>query len=765
VKVTGDNALPPANSRRPPPAGLGPVVLALIVLAASPAAAGSLEEIRVVGSRVAGDSLLPGPISRAGAADLGRINVVTSEDAVGLAPGVIVRRRYIGDANGVVGIRGSNMFQTPRSMVFADGLPLHYFLQVGFAGAPRWSLIAPEEIAAAEVTYGPFSAEHGGNAMGGVVNLRTRVPAGRRVHVTGSYFVQEPGALGHDGSLPGHRLFASVEDRIGDLGIFLSANRLRNDGQPQTRFQSVAVDVPAAARDASGPFETTDARGRPVVVYGDGGPEQAATDLYKVRADYALGDVRLRGTVAYEQREQRSTDARTLAMGADGPIWHGPVRIADTGIHLAGPQFEARRQDRRSLLIGAGLAAPIGDSGWDVDLYASRFDVLEDRERRTGRHPLDPDFAAAGAAFEGSLIRFDDTRWATLDARAETESLLGDPAMRLAVGASTADYRLGLSAFGYDAVSSRQGDLRSASGGRTGTQALYAQWGRGFRDRWDLTLGLRWEQWRARQGFVDAASHPQRNERGWSPKLSLAYFADDQTRVRYSLARAIRFPVAQELYQNVDRTTAVTTADASLEPERGVHHNLGFERRFQHGTLRLDLFHETIDDVIFDQAGMIGGVIVRTFLPIDRVRTRGMTFAADARDLFELPLDIRVDLTWTDAEVRRNRINPAVAGNRLPRLPEWRGSVLLGYRVTATVELSASLRFASNSFGDLDNADRIRRAFGAQDPYAFVGLRANWRPRHALRFSLGVDNLTNQEAYVFHPWPSRTLFFEGAWSL
>ena len=127
-----------------------------------------VDEIRVIAERLFRDTTVVSPTSRLTVEDIGRINVATTEDAISLEPSLIVRRRYIGDPNGVIGIRGANMFQTTRSMVFAYGLPLHYLLQTSFSGAPRWSLIAPDEIATAEVIYGPFSAEYSGNAMGGV---------------------------------------------------------------------------------------------------------------------------------------------------------------------------------------------------------------------------------------------------------------------------------------------------------------------------------------------------------------------------------------------------------------------------------------------------------------------------------------------------------------------------------------------------------------------------------------------------------------------
>ncbi|MCC5871607.1 MAG: TonB-dependent receptor [Gammaproteobacteria bacterium] len=749
---------------------MAPRALAFATLAALSVAAVAepkqVEEIRVVADRLFQDTTLVSPTSRLTAEDIGRINVATTEDAISLEPSLVVRRRYAGDPNGVIGIRGANMFQTTRSMVFADGLPLHYLLQTSFSGAPRWSLIAPEEIATAEVIYGPFSAEYSGNAMGGVVNLTTRVPEQRRVHLAGSYFSQDYDSLGTDERFGGHRLFAAYEDRIGDLGLYLSINRLRNDGQPQNQFSARPSASGAEAVAVTGAFEGVDAAGRDVIYYGDDGAEASSTDLYKVRAHYDLAAWQLRGTVAYEERDRRTSDASSFLTDPDGsPVWHGPVTLDGIRYTLNGGSFEARRQERRSLLLGAGVSGPLGESDWVFDLYATHFEILKDDETRSGRNPGDPAFDAVSESFGGRLIRYDDTRWQTLDVQAGTERLFDDPAMRLSVGYHFDRYELGIEPFAFDAASRQAGAAQRASGGRTGTHALFAQWGRGFGDRVDLALGLRYERWRSRDGFVGGTMHPNRSENGFSPKFSLAYFPTGDVTIRYSGARALRFPVTEELFQNVDRTTAVTSADASLKPEDGLHHNLSIERRLEAGMLRLNLFLDDVEDVIFSQRAVIEGVTVSGFLPVDRVVTRGVEFIYNQSDLMQLPLDLRFNLSWMDAAVRRNSLDPTIEGNAFPRLPTWRGNILLAWRVNPVVELSAALRFASNSFGNLDNSDRARRVFGAQDPYRFVNLRANWRPREHLRLSAGVDNLFNQEAYVFHPWPSRTLFLETSLSL
>lgn len=153
--------------------------------------------------------------------DLAAINMATTEDAVKYEPSITIRRRFIGDANGTLGIRGSNMFQTSRSMVFADGVPLHYFLESRWNGAPRWTMVSASEIAAANVVYGPFSAEYGGNAMGGVVTMETKIPQKREFHIDGSLFSQDFSAYKYDGRLNGFKGFASYGDKIGDLSVYL----------------------------------------------------------------------------------------------------------------------------------------------------------------------------------------------------------------------------------------------------------------------------------------------------------------------------------------------------------------------------------------------------------------------------------------------------------------------------------------------------------------------------------------------------------------
>lgn len=100
-------------------------VAVLTLVSAQGGAQESIDEIVVWGSKTDDNFANPSPTNVINQDDIVSINVATTEDVVKFEPSVVIRRRFIGDANGVLGMRGSNMFQTSRSMVFADGVPLH----------------------------------------------------------------------------------------------------------------------------------------------------------------------------------------------------------------------------------------------------------------------------------------------------------------------------------------------------------------------------------------------------------------------------------------------------------------------------------------------------------------------------------------------------------------------------------------------------------------------------------------------------------------
>ncbi len=751
------------------------VVMAILPVLANSSPTAELDEITIIAEQLFTDTTRVSPTSSFTAKELEAINVVNTEDAFAFSPGVAIRKRFIGDANGVLGIRGSNMFQTSRSMVFVDGMPLHNHLRTRFNGAPRWSLVAPNEIELAEVVYGPFSAEYSGNAMGGVVNIETKRPESRRVTLEAGYFNQDFDYLGADDNYEGYRLYAAFEDKLTDtVSALFSYTRLENDSQPQTFFHDVADPAPgdpSTATAASGFIAAKNEYGEDGFFFGDTGVEEVTTDLFRTKWFVNLESIQLRANIAYERRERDANGAVSYLEDASG------TTIYDRRVDIDGEQidtfqfgrslFQGRLSERESLLVGLGASFELGDD-WVSDFFYSVFDVIKDEEVRTGESPDAPNFDARNAAFAGRLTDFDNTNWQIFDAKFGTESFLGDDRQRLSLGAHYGSYKFDITADDYDSINgvSDSDELdgnpatgRGDSGGKAETTAVYLQYGFRPNELYDLSFGLRYEDWETKEGFNADEEFAKRESDKLSPKLSIAYFPGDESELRYSIARAVRFPIVEELYLNLE---AVSAPDPNLKPEDGIFHSLTYTKSGENYKFRANVFYDVVDDVIFNQRSSNG---VTTFLTVGEVTTKGAELEVTFDEAFLTELDLRVNLTYVDAEITDNFNNPEFEGKDFPRIPEYRANLIADYQLNEKVGFGGSIRYASDTFGDLDNRDTNDGGFGSFTDYVFVGVKTNVQATDDLKLSVGIDNLFNEEAFVHHPYPQRTYYFTAKYEL
>lgn len=696
--------------------------------------------------------------------DIASINIATTEDIVKYEPSLVIRRRFIGDANGTLGIRGANMFQTSRSMVFADGVPLHYFLQSRWNGAPRWTMVSASEIAQVEVIYGPFSAEYSGNAMGGVIVIETAIPQEREVHVDAHYFSQEFSAYQFDDTVDGYKTFASFGDSIGDLSVYLSFNRLENESHPQTFYYSTtsAGENPVSA---SGGIEDFNELGERTLVYGDTGVTHNTTDNFKVKLGYDFRNWQALLNVAYEDRNSLSDSPSSyLRNNSDDTIWRGAV--AHNGFNFTVPptRFGISEMDRRSLSTGVRLKGKL-NSRARLETNINHFAILEDETHSSARNPSDIAYS-----LEGSVSDFDNTGWQT----AELKLFIDDLALsglNFISGLRHEAYELNIRAFkSSDYISGRKEEKTSHSGGETELRAFFTQLNWGISPQWDLSIGARLENWSSRDGyFWDQQQQlqigvPGQTRDSFSPKFSAGYKPNQNWIFRYSAAKAYRFPIVEELFLRFrDIRGTGTDADASLQPEQGIHQNLLIERTFHHGFTRFNLFHETINDVIENQTD--SRTSITSFFPIDQVETFGVEWIINAQDIVIDKLDLRFNLAYTESQILKNIANPELQGKTPPRMPKWRGNLLATYHLRDAWDIGGSVQYASDSYGRADNRDIQDEVYGAQDAYTRFGIKTNYRINNQWKVSAGVDNLTDEISYVAHPWPGRTCYFSVDWDL
>ncbi|MFM1896178.1 MAG: hypothetical protein RLZZ385_1252 [Pseudomonadota bacterium] len=739
------------------------LITAAVSAAPLQAADAPIEEIVVWGQESQTRASSSHPSSLLTQQDLVSINVATTEDVVKFEPSLVIRRRFIGDSNGTMGMRGSNMFQTSRSMVFADGVPLHYLLQSRWNGAPRWTMVSASEIAQVEVLYGPFSAEYSGNSMGGVVLIESAIPQQREFHFDSSYFSQDFSAYGFDDTVTGYKSFFSYGDKLGDTSVYLSYNRLENESQPQTFYFGSNTGATGAV-PVSGLIAGNDDRSNPQLWFGDTGVVDTVTDNYKIKVGHDFGEWQALLNVAYEDRLTDSSNPNTyMRTSAGTPLYSGRVIQDGRAQNIPSARLGVNVLERDSLSIGLRLRGPITETiGFEANM--DKFNVLRDQTRASLANPADPAYTA-----NGQVTDFGDTGWQSAEAKL-IFSDLGVTGMELVTGARYDSYELNLDVFNSpNYTAAAFGNFASRSGGETMIQALFAQLNWDINAQWDMGLGLRWESFESDNGYFsrdvaatpefDLVAVPRVSRKETSPKFSVGYQPVEDWRFAYAVGQAYRFPIVEELFSQYSAYNAISVANPELKPEDGLHHNLMIERSVRGGALRVNLFQESINDVIESQSESLpGGLSVRTFIPVDEIETLGAEFIANI-DEFLLPaFDLRFNMVYTDSEIVRNAPDPSIEGNVYPRMPEWRGNVLATYHVTNNWDAGLNYQYASDSFGRNDNTDREARVYGAQDGYSRVGLKTTYRFSGGLSLGLGVDNLTDQASYVAHPWPGRTFF-------
>lgn len=717
--------------------------------------------------------------------DMVAINASTTEDLVKYEPSIVIRKRYIGDSNGTLGLRGSNMFATARSMVFADGVPLHYLLQTRWSGAPRWTMVSASEIAQVEVLYGPFSAEYSGNSMGGVVLIETAIPQAREVHLDLDYFSQDFSGYGFSDQLNGYKTFFSYGDKFGDLSVYFSYNRLENDSQPQSYYfdQDKNHNEPkiqqqfANAIPVSGLITDRDVFGNAAYYFGDTGVEQAVTDNYKIKLGYDFGNWSSLLNIAYEDRNTLRTSPNSYVKNAQGnTVWSGNFIENNLWITIPASRLGASDLDRRSLSTGLRIKGDLtGSTRFEANF--SDFRILEDNSRASSHSLQDPLFKGGGQTTD-----YEDTGWQTLEGKF-VFSDFGAEGIELITGARYEAYELNLDVF--NSKNWKQGDnngYASRSGGETNIAAAFAQMNWDINPRWNLALGGRYEQWESKNGYfsrknpvtsvfelVDVAD-ADRNQ--FSPKFSVGFTPQENWLIRYSLAKAYRFPVVEELFTQSQSYSSMVEARPDLKPENGLHHNLMLEKQFKAGYARINIFTETIKDAIESQSNTLpGGLSVTTFSAVDEVQTDGVELILNRYGLFVPELDLRFNIAYTKSIIEDNSTaegaNPktTIEGNDYPRMPRWRSNLMATYHATDRWDISANVQYADKSFGRLDNTDTAEQVMGAQDGYTRFGAKTTYKITDNLEASLGIDNITNEESYVAHPWPGRSYYLSLAYDL
>ncbi len=734
-----------------------------------------IESITVVGARQGESFDLPAPIASKTFEELRAQNLVNPEDALKYVPNVTIRKRYIGDRNALIGGRSFSTLQAPRGLVLMDGYLLSNFL--GRFDAPRWNMISPEEIDRVDVLYGPFSAIYPGNSIGTTVQVRTRRPAERELSVRTTAFGENFDQYGRSEDFGGYQASAFFGDRFDNGAWFtLAANHQDATSHPMQYFtvsQSATGQFPTVAGTATpvtGVIFDTDPFGRQRAVFGAnaGAIDHTVQNQWKLRGGYELTDwLEAEGFVAGWTNDTVNENRTFMRDSAGNPVWSGRVVADGIVFDVPAAAFAPSTRDERHVQWGTTLRTT-RDTGWNASAVFSEYRISEDSTFQANTA-----LAPAAGGWSGTNSERDGTGWKTFELQGVYTPIEGDwtgGAHTLALGYHRNDYRLESPIYATSDWRQRAGTLAQDARGETALQALYAQDAWALAERWVLTLGLRYEDWQASDGFQFATGiapnfYPSRSERKFSPKASLAFRPDDEWQVRLSAGRGVRFPTVAELFLGAVTSTQIVVNDPNLEPEISDAVDLSVEYQPAFGHVRVSLFQDDVQDTIWNQTNSFVFRSPSIVQNIDRVRTRGIETAFGINGVGIDTLSIEGSIAYARARIVRNENHPEYVGNWWPRVPDWRGNLQAVWRPTPSWLASLGFRYSGKTFGRLENDD-----FNG-DTYAGISQVRTWDGRVAYtmlngtELAIGIDNITNDRSYQSHPYPSRTAFAEVRWSM
>jgi iron complex outermembrane receptor protein len=620
-------------------------------------------------------------------------------------------------------------------------------------------------VAQIDVLYGPFDAAYAGNSIGTTINITTRMPDRFEVYADVLAAAQTFDQYATDRTYMTWQAAAGMGDRDGAFSWRLSANHLDSVGQPLAYVTLAQPSTPGAAgTPVTGVFNGRNRTGAPIAIVGAGGIEHQVQNTVTLKAAYDLPDAWQVAYTASIFHQNDDAGAQTYLHDASGaPVYSGSVNIGGFNYNVGASSFSNNvyRWDQTYLAQGLTLNSQPGRI-FEWQFAASDYLYLDDNQRVPGT-PL-PGGRAGGA---GTINRLDGTGWYTLDAKgiwrgwADSELSFGlhrDAENFEQTKFNTANW-----------LNGAPGTRASAARGRTATNAIWLEDVWSFAPGFKVTVGGRYEDWRAYDGSNFSAvpalnvKQPKLSGQFFSPKAALAWDVTDEWTLSASWGGAYRMPTVTELYQAVTTGTQLTVPNPDLKPEHANTVELSAEHAMEEGRVRLSLFHETVEDALLSQFAPLvpGSTTLYSFVQnVDRTRAQGIELVAEQDDVLVSGLQLSGSVIYVDGRIVKDPVFPAAIGKHIPQLPPWRANLVATYRPDDRIAFTLAARYSGRSFGTIDNSDPVSRTFQGFGAYFVMDARIRYRIDGNWSASVGVDNLNNDKYFEYHPFPQRTFVME-----
>jgi iron complex outermembrane receptor protein len=325
-------------------AGASFILLAVSTARADTASNGNPEKVETVVVTAARSGIgLPGTAETVAAPKAReRINVVNTEDMLKYMPSLVVRKRHYGDTQDPIATRTSGVGASARTLIYVDDIPISSPIgNNNTTASPHFGIVAPQDVSAIDVLYGPFAAEYGGNSIGAVLNITTHMPDRFELYGDALGAIQDFHQYGTHHVYGTAQLAAGIGDRDGAFSWRLSANHLDTAGQPLADVMLVRPSAPGGAgTPVTGAFSGVNRTARPSAIVGAGGIEHQVQDTATLRLGYDISDRwRLSYTASVFHQRDAAAAQTYLRDAAGAPVYSGNVTIAGYAYYIAANSF------------------------------------------------------------------------------------------------------------------------------------------------------------------------------------------------------------------------------------------------------------------------------------------------------------------------------------------------------------------------------------------------------------------------------------------
>ncbi|MEN6467189.1 MAG: TonB-dependent receptor [Syntrophaceae bacterium] len=692
-----------------------------------------LQEVVVTATRTEKEAAeAPGTVKVVTQKDIEKSPALTVDSALNTVPGLFNRRVNLMDTLASVtlgGVPGQN-----RTLILKDGIPLN----TAYTGDVSLTAMSNGDVKRIEVVQGPFSSLYGGNAMGGVVNILTKMPEKREFTAQSGYGTSWNRGESLDDL---QTYYVSYGDKPTDkLRMLLSYGYKATNGY--SKDMVTATSQPTAG--ISGWSRTTSNTGATRYLIGDKGDNTWWDDSLDVKLGYDLSsNSRLNASVLRTRYRYNYDEPHTYLTNASGnPVYsYGSVRESS---------FCSGSGYTETTIYGLNLENEIGIAKTKLTL------ALNDQGENWYTTPNTTSPYATLSGLNGKVSSSPNQTW-----YADLQATL--PVFNWNILTMGGTFRTGRSnteehSLVYYKDETTTTSLTYNSGGKDKTYSVFAQDEILLHEKLTAYVGFRQDWWKTFDGYANqfgtgafAETYGSRTDSSFSPKASLVFRPFGTTTLRSSIGRAFRAPTIYELYRTWVSSTNITyKGNPDLKPETTTSWDVGISQGLWKGaSVSATYFDNHLKNLIYRKTVTS---TLSEYINAGKAESRGVILEAEQK--FDKWLKVLANFTYTNAKIDENEAKPSTVGKRLTYLPEKM------FNVGADLEagpFSASVvgRYVSKRYTDDENLDVVNNVPGSYDPFFTGDAKVAWKVCKNATVSCSVLNIADEFHYESYRAPRR----------